>query len=80
MSEAEILDTIRGIMVDIFDVDDLAIGPQTTAADIEEWDSLHHIRLMIAIERKFKIKFKNSEVEALTNVGDLIRTVQSKTD
>jgi acyl carrier protein len=78
MSEAEILETVSEIMVDMFDIDDIVIGPQTTAADIEAWDSLQHIRLMIAIERKYKIKFKNSEVEALKNVGDLVRTVQAK--
>jgi len=49
-----------------------------TAADVEGWDSLHHIRLIIAIERRFKIKFKNSEVEQLTNVGDLVSAIDRK--
>jgi len=69
---------VQEIMADTFDLDDLAITPDTTAADIEEWDSLSHIRLIVAIEREFGIKFSNSEIEGLANVGDLLAAISSK--
>jgi acyl carrier protein len=69
---------MREIMVDTFDLDDLTITRDTTAADIEEWDSLSHIRLIVAIEREFRIKFTNAEIESLANVGELIDTIEAK--
>jgi acyl carrier protein len=78
MSSSDILLEIQDIMRDVFDVDDLVISESTTAEDVEEWDSLSHIRLIVAIERKFGFKFKNSEIETLKNVGDLVRLIQSK--
>jgi len=80
MTSVKILDTIRGIMSDVFDVDldEGSVTPDTTANDIEEWDSLSHIRLIVAIERKFSVKFKNSEIESLKRVGDLVTLVQAR--
>lgn len=78
MSSEDVLLEIQDIMRDVFDVDDLVISENTTADDVEEWDSLSHIRLIVAIERKFKFKFKNSEIERLKNVGDLVELTQSK--
>lgn len=65
-------------MRDVFDLDDLVITPDTSAEDVEEWDSLSHVRLIVAIERKFKFKFTNSEIDSLKNVGDLAKVIQSK--
>jgi acyl carrier protein len=80
MGPTMILDQIRVIMSDVFDVDfdDANVTADTTANDIEEWDSLSHIRLIVAIERRFKIKFKNSEIESLKRVGDLVALIQAK--
>jgi acyl carrier protein len=80
MSPTMILDQIREIMSDVFDVDadEANVTADTTASDIEEWDSLSHIRLIVAIERRFKVKFKNSEIESLKKVGDLIALIQAK--
>jgi acyl carrier protein len=78
MSTRDLLPEIQDIMRDVFDVDDLVISESTTAEDVEEWDSLSHIRLIVAIERQFGFKFKNSEIETLKNVGDLASLVQSK--
>jgi acyl carrier protein len=79
MSTDEILESLRKIMIDVFDLDDLEITAQTTADDVEDWDSLSHIRLMVAVERQFKIKFQNSEIESLTNVGELVQVIARKT-
>ena len=78
MSSDQILPQIRAIMEDVFDLDDLSVTSATTAEDIEEWDSLSHIRLVVAIERRFKIKFKTAEIESLKNVGDLVDLIGVK--
>ncbi len=78
MSRDEILAAIREVMADVFDTDVDGVGEDTTANDIEEWDSLSHIRLIVAVERKFKVKFTNSEIESLNRVGDLVTLVTTK--
>jgi acyl carrier protein len=79
MSADDILRELREIMIDVFDVDDLEITRATTAEDVEEWDSLSHVRLVVAVERKFGFKLKNSEIEALKSVGDLVDLIAAKT-
>ncbi len=78
MSSSSTLEQVRLVMEDVFDVDELALTPSTTARDVPEWDSLSHIRLVVALERRFKIKFKNSELEGLKNVGDLVKVIDAK--
>ncbi len=78
MTDSEIMAKVADLMVDVFDVDDLDITPATSADDIEEWDSLSHIRLMISIERAFKVKFLNEEIAELKNVGELVQVIQQK--
>jgi acyl carrier protein len=78
ISETDILDQVRDLMIDLFDQDDLMITEATTADDVEGWDSLHHIRLIVAIERRFKVRFAAQEVESLKNVGDLVRLIDRK--
>lgn len=78
MASEDILEQLREIMIDVFDLDDLQLTPQTTAEDVEEWDSLSHVRLVVAIERKFGFKLKNAEIEALKSVGDLVALIESK--
>jgi acyl carrier protein len=73
-----VLAIIRDIMADVLDIDADDIGPETTAHDVEEWDSLSHIRLMVAIERRFGLSFENAEIAALNNVGELIALIEAK--
>ncbi|HEY2359035.1 MAG TPA: acyl carrier protein [Phenylobacterium sp.] len=77
-SSETILESLREIMIDVFDLDDLVLTPATTADDIEEWDSLSHVRLVVAVERKFGFKFTNSEIESLKTVGDLVNLIRTK--
>jgi len=79
MSHETIMAELREIMIDVFDIDELELTDATTAEDVEEWDSLSHVRLVVAVERKFGFKFKNSEIESLKTVGDLVRLIESKT-
>lgn len=74
----EIIDEVKTIMCDVFDVDELHVSRDTTAHDIEEWDSLSHIRLIVAIEQHFGIKFTSLEVEGFKSVGDLVAAIQNK--
>jgi acyl carrier protein len=78
MASDDTLNVIQEVMGDVFDVDNLSVTPETTAADVEEWDSLSHIRLVVAIEKRFKIAFKNAEIGNLKNVGDLVSLVNAK--
>ena len=78
MLAADALEQVRLIMMDVFDLDELSLSSASSAEDIKEWDSLSHIRLVVALEKEFKIKFKNSELESLKNVGDLTSLVAAK--
>lgn len=66
------------VFINVFDDDDLVIAASTTANDINDWDSLRHIRLIVAIEKEFGIKFLTDEVNEFKNVGELVAMIQSK--
>ncbi|PZU11999.1 MAG: acyl carrier protein [Sphingomonas sp.] len=66
-------------MEDIFDEEDLTYADSLTAGDIDEWDSLSHIRFMVAVERAFGIRFAAGEIEQFKNLGELVAAVTAKT-
>jgi len=78
LSADECQKTLQEIFRDFFDDDSLTLRPEMTAHDVEGWDSLANIRLLLTIERKFQIKFSASEVGGLHNVGDLVKLVAVK--
>jgi acyl carrier protein len=78
VDKAEVLSQVREILADVLDLPDLAVTEQTTAEDVEGWDSFNHINIVVAIESKFGIKFHTAEVEELRNVGDLVELVEKK--
>jgi acyl carrier protein len=78
VDKAEVLSQVRDILADVLDLPDLAVTEQTTAEDVEGWDSFNHINIVVAIESKFGIKFHTAEVEELRNVGDLVELVEKK--
>jgi len=63
---------------DLFDDDTLKLRPDMTAADVEAWDSLTHINLIVDIEREFKVRFTTGEITGLKTVGDLAALVDKK--
>ena len=73
------LERVQDIFRDIFDMKDLNVSRTTSAANIEEWDSLTHISLVVGIEKEFGIKFALGELQALQNVGDMIDLIEKKT-
>jgi len=78
MDEAEIYARLAPIFHDVFDEDSIELTPELTAKDVDGWDSLNHIRLLLTIEKAFKVKFTTSEIGSLANVGDLVRLIKSR--
>ena len=72
------LKQVTEVFREVFDENDLTIARETTAADIEGWDSLMHVRLMIAIEKAFHVRFSSSEVASLHDVGELLDVLERK--
>ena len=72
------LERVNEVFRTVFDEDDLTIARETTAADVEGWDSLMHVRLMLAVEKAFGVRFSSSEVASMHNVGDLIDILERK--
>ncbi len=78
MDEQEIYERLTKIFEDVFDEDSIKITPELTARDVDGWDSLTHIRLMLTVEKAFKIKFSASEIGKLENVGDLVKLIKAR--
>jgi acyl carrier protein len=74
----ELQDRLTQIFREVFDDDDINITPEMTANDVDGWDSLSHVNLIIAIETRFGIKFSQKELLTFKNVGDLINSIQGK--
>ncbi|MBR0797162.1 acyl carrier protein [Bradyrhizobium jicamae] len=79
MDQAQIYTQLTSVFRDVFDEDDLALKPQTTADDVDGWDSLTHIRLVLAVSKAFGVKFSASEIGSLKNVGEFVDLIQKKT-
>ena len=78
MQSEEIYQQLSGIFADVFDDDAIVLKPAMTADDVDGWDSLTHIRLIISVEKAFKIKFSTAEVGKLKNVGEFVDLIASK--
>jgi acyl carrier protein len=74
----EIHQKLVEIVRSVFANDDLVVTPETVSSDVDGWDSLAHVRLMLTVEREFGIKFSAYEVNRLKNVGVLQKLVESK--
>jgi acyl carrier protein len=78
VDKAEILSKVRDILADTLDLPDLQVTEQTTAENVEGWDSFNHINIVVAVESAFGIKFHTAEVEELRNVGELADLIEKK--
>lgn len=78
MDKSEILLKVQDIFRDVLDEDEIVLEESTTANDVEEWDSLTHIQLIVAIEKSFKIKFLSKEILSWKNVGEMVDSIASK--
>ena len=78
MERNEILKQVNAIFVDILDNESLVLTDSTTANDVEDWDSLTHIHLVVAIENGFAIRFSSQEIQSWNNIGELVDCIASK--
>ncbi|MCQ2503541.1 MAG: acyl carrier protein [Saccharofermentans sp.] len=72
MTREEIYGKLNEVFQDVFDDEDITVNDATVAADVEGWDSLEHINLIVAVERCFGIKFTMGETTGLKNVGEMV--------
>jgi len=73
-----IVEKLNQIFRTVFDDDDICIRAEMTANDIDGWDSLSHVNLIVAIENLFQIRFSQKELLSLKNVGDLLKSIEAK--
>lgn len=72
------MEKLNAIFCEVFDDDDIKIVLEMTANDIDGWDSLSHVNLIVAIEGRFNIRFSQKELLTFKNVGDLLRCIEAK--
>jgi acyl carrier protein len=75
MNRAEIFEKLNAVFRDVLDVDSILLTEATKANEIEQWDSLSHVTLVVAIEKVFKVRFTLAQIQSWTNVGDLVRDI-----
>ena len=78
MNNAEIIADLQPVLTDILDIPDLRVSRETKASDVDGWDSLAHINLLMAVEKRYKIKFALGELQDLRNVGDMADLILEK--
>ena len=78
MEKIEVLEKMQEIYRDVLDNEEIVLTPETTAEDIEEWDSLTNIQLIVAIEKAFNIRFTSAEILSWKNVGEALETIINK--
>ena len=78
MDKAEILKKVNAVFVDVLDDEKIVLTEATTANDVEEWDSLNHIQLVVAVEKKFGIRFTSREIQGWKNVGEMVDSISAK--
>ena len=78
MTTQEIYERLTNIFKDVFDDDEIKLSPMTMSEDIDDWDSLSHIRLIISVEKEFGISFTSAEIVDIANVGEFTSLIQRK--
>jgi acyl carrier protein len=76
MTKDQVLSEVNDIFRDVFDDDTIELSERTTAKDVDEWDSLNNIQLVVAIERHFKIRFSTSQIRSWQNVGEMCAAIE----
>jgi acyl carrier protein len=78
MTEQMIYAQLQPIFDDLFDAGDVALAPEMTAEDVDGWDSLNHVMLILAVQKRFSVKFTAHEISGLQNVGALVALIGKK--
>ena len=75
---SDTMERLKEVFFDVFDDDEIELSRETTAADVDEWDSLMHVNLVLATERAFNVRFSSTEVAQLVDVGELVDLIDAK--
>ena len=78
MTREEVFDKLTEVFRTVFDDDSIILSDSTTSADIEDWDSLEHIDLIVSVEKAFGMKFTMSETTGMKNVGEMADIILSR--
>ena len=78
MDDAQIYSRLARVFREVFDDETIELTPQLTAKDVDGWDSLTHIRLILSVEKEYKIRFTTSEIRNLENVGALVALIRAR--
>ena len=78
MNKDQVMARLTKVFRDVFDDDSIVLSDNTSAKDIEDWDSLEHINLIAAVEKEFKMRFKMKEVSGMKNVGEMASIVAER--
>ncbi|MFF7710995.1 phosphopantetheine-binding protein [Pseudomonas sp. NPDC007930] len=73
-----VLHALTGLFRELFDDDTLVLNPQTTADQVDGWDSQMHVMLIVAAEQRFGVKFRTAELESLRDVGQFVALIEHK--
>jgi acyl carrier protein len=79
MEDSAMLERIRPILADVLQCPSAAISPGTSANDLEKWDSLNHLSLILALEQEFQVNFTPQEIERMLSVEAISEVVRTKT-
>ena len=80
MTREEVYERLNAVFADVFDDEDLTVNDETTAADVDGWDSLMHITLIDAVEEEFDISFDMKTIVKLKNVGEMVDVILENID
>ncbi len=72
MTRDEVFSKLNEVFRDVFDDEEISVTAETNADDIEDWDSLSHINLVVAVEKEFGVKFSMGETQKMKNVGEMV--------
>lgn len=78
MDDAIIQEKLSAVLREVLGSDDINVTLDMTASDIEGWDSLNHIRIVLSVEEKFGVRFSTTEIPELRNVGEFVALIKTK--
>ncbi len=78
MNRKEIFEQFQSLCQDVFDDEDIVLDDLTTADDVEEWDSMNHVQLIVKIEKHFNLKFELTELQRVRTVGEFVDLIESR--
>jgi len=78
VDQQQVLEALTPVFHDVLDNDSIVLSRELSAGDVKEWDSLSHIRLVVAVEQAFGISFKSTEISDLENLGEMVDLILEK--